>query len=176
MVDLGTLSGDNFSFPIAVNDSGQVVGYSGNFGNSEYRPFSWTLAGGIVELESLGGNYSSAIAVNAKGQVAGSSQTTGSAETHAVFWSTSQQDPVSLILAVKNLLASVALGSGNANSLITKVEGAIQQLDDGNIGPAVNKLEAFINEVEALVRSRKLTTEEGQLLTDEARRIIDALT
>jgi hypothetical protein len=87
-----------------------------------------------------------------------------------------QAGAAGLIQLVQSLLSSGVLGDGNANSLISKLEGAIQQLDQGNLGSAVNKLEAFINEVEALVVSGKLTSGQGQPLIDAANGIITALT
>ena len=64
MVDLGTLSGADQSQASAVNNHGQVVGDSGG------HAFSWTAAGGMVNLGTLGGFYR-AVAVNDKGQVVG---------------------------------------------------------------------------------------------------------
>src|ERR671930_852533 len=71
-IDLGTLGGST-SYGYAVNDSGQVVGYSYTAGDAEYHAFSWTHAGGMVDLGTLGGTSSIALAVNASGQVVGSS-------------------------------------------------------------------------------------------------------
>ena len=48
MIGLGTLGG-NSSIATAINDHGQVVGYSRN-SQGEYRAFSWTKAGGMVDL------------------------------------------------------------------------------------------------------------------------------
>ena len=61
---------------VAVNPSGQVVGYSSTAGG-ETHAFSWTQAGGMVDLGTLGGSYSQRAAVNDSGQVVGVSDTTG---------------------------------------------------------------------------------------------------
>jgi probable HAF family extracellular repeat protein len=74
MVDLGTLGADS-SPAFAVNANGQVVGTSGH-------AFSWTQAGGMVDLGTLGG-ASTAIDVNANGQVVGYSD---KGEPHAFSW------------------------------------------------------------------------------------------
>jgi probable HAF family extracellular repeat protein len=80
-VDLGTLGGF-FSQAVAINDNGQVVGWSFLADNTTIHAFSWTKAGGMVDL-TPGADYSSAAAVNASGQVVGSTNTTGFSWTQA---------------------------------------------------------------------------------------------
>ena len=73
MVDLGTLGGIN-SDAHAVNDRGQVVGESYAAGGACLHAFSWTRAGGMVDLGTLpGGGRSHVDAVNDRGQVVGDS-------------------------------------------------------------------------------------------------------
>jgi probable HAF family extracellular repeat protein len=62
MVDLGNLGGTH-SLASDVNTSGQVVGQS-SLGAipGQARGFSWTAAGGLVGLGTLGGDYSGALA------------------------------------------------------------------------------------------------------------------
>jgi probable HAF family extracellular repeat protein len=88
--DLGRLGGTAFSKPVAVNNSGQIVGVC--FSNADQygypvdgRAFVWE-NGTISALPNLsGGKTSSATAINDKGQVVGWSETkTGS--QHAVLW------------------------------------------------------------------------------------------
>src|SRR5438309_11631370 len=68
-IDLGTLGGLQ-SGAGAVNDSGQIVGFSALpvFGA---HAFSWTAAGGMIDLGTLGGTGSGAGAVAANCQVVG---------------------------------------------------------------------------------------------------------
>jgi probable HAF family extracellular repeat protein len=89
MVDLGTLGG-SASVALAVNASGQVVGWSPIAGDGfdTQHAFSWTTQGGMVDLGTLGGAKSSATAVNDKGQVVGVSDLAGNAEMHATLWQT----------------------------------------------------------------------------------------
>ena len=54
-LDLGTLGG-SFSYATAVSASGQVVGYSTTLGDVASHAFSWTEAGGMVDLGTLGGS------------------------------------------------------------------------------------------------------------------------
>ena len=75
VVDLGTLGG-SISSAIAINDRGQVTGYSSLTGDSAVGTFVWTAADGMVELGTLGGNYTVPAAMNNSGQVVGSSSIT----------------------------------------------------------------------------------------------------
>src|SRR5262245_5331753 len=68
-IDLGTLGGT--SEALAINDSGQIVGGSLIGPQGPEHAFSWTPAGGMIDLGTLGGNFARAYAVNASGQVVG---------------------------------------------------------------------------------------------------------
>jgi hypothetical protein len=57
---------------------------------------------------------------------------------------------------VEQLIASGALDGGNGNALLSKLEAAAASLDRGNPAAAVNQLEAFLNQVSALARARRL--------------------
>ena len=81
--DLGTLGGPDAE-AAAINDSGQVVGFSYTSGDDQ-RAFSWTQGGGMVNLGTLGG-YSSALAVNDSGAVVGNSFDSSDGAGHAFFW------------------------------------------------------------------------------------------
>ena len=83
MQDLGTLGG-KCSEATAVNNSGQVVGWSSN-AQGHTRAFLWTESGGMVELPTLGGSYARANAINANGQILGES-TTAAGVMQAVVW------------------------------------------------------------------------------------------
>jgi probable HAF family extracellular repeat protein len=83
VIDLDTLG--HYSDATAVNDNGQVAGYSFITGNnSEFRPFSWTASGGMVDLGTLGG-MSCASFVNDRGEVVGRTDTAGG-DRHTFFW------------------------------------------------------------------------------------------
>ena len=82
MRDLGTLGG-KCSLATAVNNSGQVVGWSTDAAGHT-RAFLWTEGGGMVELAPLAGAYARAQAINANGQILGESTT--AAGVQAVVW------------------------------------------------------------------------------------------
>ncbi len=84
MVDLGTFGG-SASTAAAVNDVGQVVGYS-DLASGAWHAFLWTKAAGMRDLGTLGGSTSTAHAINEDGQVVGQSTTAKDGPTHAFSW------------------------------------------------------------------------------------------
>ena len=94
-IDLGTLGAgttgpfEAASWTTAVNASGQVVGNSYVPNLNLHHAFSWTRAGGMRDLGTLGGSETVASAVNASGQVVGDSYTSvaGDIQNHAFLWS-----------------------------------------------------------------------------------------
>ena len=69
---LVTLPGDFASEALAINNAGEVVGYSK--GPNGMRAFLWTKSNGMEELGILaGGSSSRALAINDSGTVVGAS-------------------------------------------------------------------------------------------------------
>jgi hypothetical protein len=77
-----------------------------------------------------------------------------------------------LINQVHDLVTSRVLNKGNGDSLIDKLNAANRNLNTGHKKPAVEELKAFINEVNAFKKARKLTSAQAQPLLDEASIII----
>lgn len=73
----------------AINNAGQIVGWSG-FGTSGFLRHAtlWSAADVPQDLGTLGGTNSEAIDINASGVVIGKSQIAGDAATHFFIWST----------------------------------------------------------------------------------------
>ena len=83
--DLGTLPGNSSSQAWNLNDNLQIVGRSFDTGLDNSMAFSWTLAGGLQPLGTIGGPYSFSYGVNKMGDVVGLSKTGGTPEL-AFYW------------------------------------------------------------------------------------------
>jgi len=83
IVDLGTLGGPH-SNAYAINDSGQVVGWS-YVASGKMHAFLWTLKEGMRDLGTLGGADSVAKSINYQGQVVGNSDNR-LPRIHAFLW------------------------------------------------------------------------------------------
>jgi probable HAF family extracellular repeat protein len=70
MLDLGTLGG-TFGQAWALNNRGQVVGFSGLPGDSGDHAFLWDHTGGMQDLGTLGGDTGEADAINDAGDIVG---------------------------------------------------------------------------------------------------------
>ena len=76
---------------------------------------------------------------------------------------------------VEDLVGTGVLKRGEGNSLLVKLAAADAQLALGNPIPATNLLHAFVNEVNALVQSGRLSAPQGWLLAGLAVNIIEQI-
>lgn len=81
---------------------------------------------------------------------------------------------VELVETVEALLETGVLGAGDVNALTSQLDAALRQYERGNTNAAERQLGAFMNRVRALVRSRRLTPQEGASLLAAAEAIIEA--
>jgi PA domain-containing protein len=82
-------------------------------------------------------------------------------------------DPLAAL--VTRLQAAGVLNQGVVNSLITKLGHAKGNASTSEDGVAVNQLAAFVNEVEALVKSKRVAEVDGRLLIVAANTAISTL-
>ncbi|MFC1555184.1 hypothetical protein ACFL7D_11175 [candidate division KSB1 bacterium] len=83
----------------------------------------------------------------------------------------------SVVEEVSNIInePGVKLSKGNVKALTSKLTNAIESIEDEEIADAIDQLGAFINQVEAMIRSRRLPPGTGYQLIEEVQEIIDNL-
>jgi DNA/RNA endonuclease G (NUC1) len=77
---------------------------------------------------------------------------------------------------IQSLAGSGGINAGNVNSLTSKLYAAQVQLQQGNSTAAANQLSALINELDAMVRSGRLTAGDALPLQTLVGRVIRSLT
>ncbi len=124
-LDLGTLGGPTSSAN-AISNSGQVVG-SSDLANGGVGAFSWTAAGGMVNLGSLDPSYSYdgsiATAVNDHGQVVGVSEAPSGGNSQAAFSWTARGGIVNL----------GSLGGDQTGAVAVNDNGEVVGTSDGHL-------------------------------------------
>ena len=73
LTDLGTFGG-TITVGRAMNERGQVTGYSYTAGNAAYHAFLYS-NGALTDLGTFGGTFSAGLAINERGQVTGFANT-----------------------------------------------------------------------------------------------------
>jgi hypothetical protein len=76
---------------------------------------------------------------------------------------------------VQALVTGGVLLPSQGNSLLTKLDGALGLLTNGNMQGAISKLGDFIKQVNSFIKTGKLTSAQGQPLIDAAQALIAEL-
>jgi hypothetical protein len=80
-----------------------------------------------------------------------------------------------VIIEVQDLAEEGDITSGQANALVAKLQNAINKIEADKISPAIGSLNAFINQVKALMSSGAMSSSVGQELIASVQSILDDL-
>jgi len=130
-------------------------------GYAQVRPFSCDTPGLAAEV------YQVALEVIA---APGGSYYAGTHSTTFRVYDPSAET-TDLMAEIAALIDAGTLDSGNGNALTSKLEAALASVARGNDNAAVSQIDAFIHQVEALVRSNQLAPGIGDQLINVARAI-----
>ncbi len=119
MVDLGSLQGTYlYSTASAINAAGQVTGHSNQ------HAFSWTQAGGMVDLGALDGDVSIGTLVNDAGMIAGFSYA-ADFKVHAMLWlPAGDTTPPTLTVPADVITNATSLGGAVVSFTATATDNA----------------------------------------------------
>ncbi len=76
---------------------------------------------------------------------------------------------------VKDLESSGSINHGQANALLAKLNNAVDKIEADKINAAKGLLNAFINQINALIKSGVISSTVGQELIADVRSIINSL-
>jgi probable HAF family extracellular repeat protein len=177
MQDLGTLGGA-FSSATGINASGQIVGNSSTTGDAANHAFLYT-GGSMYDVNSLiastsGWEIVNAVAINDGGQIAGTGWLNGVRfVNHAL-----RLDPANVAVTIlTNLLSdpTLALTTGQVNSLTDKLNNVLASIQQGLNKQAINQLNAFVNSVQVSLKNGNMSGQAGGTLVAAANAIIAVL-
>ena len=165
----GRISG--LGYARGINSAGQI---SGGF---QAQPVVWQNTG-TVTLPGLplggGEGYGDAYGINDAGQVVG--RTYLENDARAVLWTFVAFTPAAIldgiVATVEALVISSGIDKALGGALLSKMHAATRLLDQGKTEAVTGQLQAFINQVESLMKSGQLSPENGEALIDAARGVI----
>jgi parallel beta-helix repeat protein len=83
--------------------------------------------------------------------------------------------PAERLQNLRSMVTAAPLNQGQVGGLVAKLDAALAQLEQNNKPVAIHQLEAFIQEVQALMMGSQLSQSEGQKLIEAAQKIIRQL-
>jgi probable HAF family extracellular repeat protein len=123
VMDIGSLGGVGWNTPIAINNRGQVVGFSDLPGDvsdgvltPNFHAFLWTKEGGMRDLGTLpGDSISEATGINDEGQIVGVSFPS----SHAFLWQHGRMTDLNTLITSDSRLYLISTGDINDRGEIT---------------------------------------------------------
>jgi probable HAF family extracellular repeat protein len=123
VTNIGSLGGVGWNTPVAINNQGQITGFSdlpgdvsGGVLTYNFHAFFWTKAGGIQDLGTLpGDNISEATGMNNLGQVVGVSFPS----SHAFLWQKGVMTDLNSLIAPASQFLLISTGDINDSGEIT---------------------------------------------------------
>ncbi len=86
------------------------------------------------------------------------------------------EEQIQLVVdTVDQLLSTGVINKGQGNALKSKLSAAISSLEKGHIKPAINQLQAFINQVDAYESADILTEYQADLLREAVQNILSSI-
>jgi hypothetical protein len=164
------LPGESYSSGAAFADPG-----TDNWtGTVDYGDGSGTGALGLSGKSfTLSHVYASAGAFTVTVRISDGSVT--SIRTATVTVLTPAQGVQNVAALVSELSDAGKLTKGGANSLLAKLDAANKQLDRADANPVSGQLGAFLNELDALVRSRRLSAADAEPMRLLAQRVLQSI-
>jgi probable HAF family extracellular repeat protein len=163
MTDVGTLGG-SCSIAGDINELGHVVGGADTAAGRQHA-FLY-ITGKMQDLNNLipadsGWELTNAAGINDSGQIVGYGLING--QTHAFLLT--PRSSSQLIDDLIALVRSFNLPKGIENSLIVKLQNALNSLAKGDMAATCNRLDAFINDVNAQAGKALTIDQANQLIT-----------
>jgi DNA/RNA endonuclease G (NUC1) len=150
-----SMSGAGSSDP----DAGDVLTYAWNFGDGQTGT-----GANVSHTYATAGTFTVTLTVTDSRGLTGSSTSTATIAS-----------PQQALQDIAAMIDGLSLNGGNANSLKAKLDAAIRQLDNGNVTPAKNQLQALLNEITAMQQSGRLSAPDAAALRAAVLRVLATL-
>jgi uncharacterized membrane protein len=175
LVDFNSMGGFGDVLASGQNDLGEVVFtiIDGTFPDRTMTPWFWSAEAGFIRLPTLDPHSTWAAAINNNGVIVGTSDVT------PIVWRplTSADDALD---ELEDTLDDVLGGGGvdveGGNGLDAKLDRIREHLEAGRAHAARNQLEAFVNQVEAMMADGRLSADDGSALLAAASALSGLLT
>ena len=125
---------------------------------------------------SQGENPQASLLIDPSGNLYGTTRYAGSSYGTVFEIATTPQAAIQgIITQVESLASQGVLNQGQENSLVTELQHAINMVNAGKINGAIGNLESFIDDVNNLLNSGVLTSDQGASLINAATSVIEQL-